>query len=1048
MAFSIEDKLGSHAILTSIGTGGVGEFYRAFAVRMSNFFFACLAVFAACVPVAAQSTALTYVPGSSVKLYQINGDCDWVQWDATIASSERTCKRTVSQTATNADVLGDDVASSFEHNGELIMTFGDTIGTGSTYYPTWTSVQNTFGWGAHDPIARSTTQNAQDGLLLNFFLKGNHGLEVVPPPQPNGNAVDMGIDNIPLGGISLDGQIYIVVKSGTVPVTAGTQDQSHDYSVLTTFNEASETFTSGRTISQLPGGHFIKLSLHEASPGLLGTPAPVSPEPDVVMFGQGSHNASNIYLAIIPKSEFASGVDSSGNGATRYFTGLSQGKPTWSASESAAVPVVTDIDPANPTIGNSSAFYSQQLGLWLMTFDGGRGSLSTKGVYFTYAPQPWGPWSTPQLVFNDCRDKGLGNFIFYYYPTAAANNCPSAMPAGVTSAPNSSGPSGPTIGDQTANNPLTTRGDSYAPLMVQRFTTITGDTLKIYYTLATWNPYAVVLMESDFTIAGCQYSLSSGGQVFLPSGGPGSVTITTSPGCPWNVSGLPSWVVLTGASSGTGSGTVTFQVFSNADGDVSTSFTIAGQTVTFEQEAASIPGLTPAGSLGQVASEGTWDFSLMAINLGASSATARFTFAGDNGSPLMLPLTFPQLPPAAGPELASTLDRTLVPNAQIVMESTGPDSATTLVGSGQLLSNGNVSGFGIFSNPKVHWNAVVPLETRNASKYILAFDNTGAVTTGLAIANLAALQQNVQVIIRDDTGLPIGNNPPITLKALGHAYFMLNDPTLGFPVTNNKRGTIEFDTPPGGQISVLGLRANGPALTTLPVLANVGTGGGSITHVAYNGGWTSVFYIANTGNASAQFTLSFFDENGIVLPVPLSLPQSGTMTVPAPTFTRTLAAGAMLLVEAQAQDAQNLVVGSAQLATTGNISGFEIFRWNTFGQEASVPLETRTPNSFVLVFDDTNGLTTGVALASTFGLPVNVTATVRDDTGAQIGVPQTINLAARGHTQFLLPNLYSATAGKRGMVEFAAPQGQTFSVIGLRAKSSDGTLTTIPVLTK
>jgi hypothetical protein len=262
----LSDKLGQYEILAPVGKGGVGAVYSAFAVRMSNFFFACLAVFA-CVPVAAQSTALTYVPGSSVKLYQINGDCDWVQWDATIASSAPTCKRTVSQTATNADVLGDDVASSFEHNGELIMTFGDTIGTGSTYYPTWTSVQNTFGWGAHDPIARSTTQNAQDGLLLNFFLKGNHGLEVLPPPQPNGNAVDMGIDNIPLGGISLDGQIYIVVKSGTVPVTAGTEDQSHDYSILTTFNEASETFISGRTISQLPGGHFIKLSCTRRRPG-------------------------------------------------------------------------------------------------------------------------------------------------------------------------------------------------------------------------------------------------------------------------------------------------------------------------------------------------------------------------------------------------------------------------------------------------------------------------------------------------------------------------------------------------------------------------------------------------------------------------------------------------------------------------------------------------------------------------------------------------------------------------------------------------------------
>ena len=559
------------------------------------------------------------------------------------------------------------------------------------------------------------------------------------------------------------------------------------------------------------------------------------------------------------------------------------------------------------------------------------------------------------------------------------------------------------------------------------------------------------ILQNEFYVTAyfvnsCTYSLSSVGQAFTASGGTGSITITTQAGCPWTVGTLPAGVTLTSAGSGTGSGSVTFQVVSNGGGDQSSSFTIAGQTFTIEQAAASIAGLAAAGSLGQVASEGTWDFSLIGINLGTASATARFTFTDNNGSPLALPLTFPQLPPAAGPELASTLDRTLHPNAQIVIESTGPDSAATLVGSGQLLSNGAVSGFGIFSNPKPHWNAVVPLETRNASKYILAFDNTGNLTTGVAVASLAAQATNVPVMIRDHTGTPIGSPTTIPLSALGHTSFMLNNPPPGFPVTTGKRGTIEFDAPPGGQISVLGLRANGPALTTLPVLANVGTNGGSITHVAYNGGWSSAFYIVNTGSSSAQFTLSFFDENGIALPVPLLLLPAATNTT-ASVFTKTLAAGEMLLVQANQQDSTTPVVGSAQLTTTGDIGGFEIFSWTTFGQEASVPLESRTPNSFVLVFDDTNGLTTGVALASTFGLPVNITATFRDDAGAQIGVPQTISLPAHGHTSFLLPDRFQAAAGKRGMVEFAAPQGQGISVIGLRAKS-DGTLTTIPVLTK
>ena len=451
--------------------------------------------------VSAQSTnppAISYVPNSSVKLYQVNGDCDWTEWDATSTAKTPTCKPTTSKTVTNADILGDDVGVAFEHNGELIVTFGDTIGAAG--YNKWTNVTNTFQWDAHDPIAHSTTANASDGLLLNFFLSGNHGLEILPPPQANGMAVDMGADNVPNTGVSLNGTIYLGIKTGSVNVSPGVNDGSGSYSVLATFDETSLAFTSGRTISALPNGHFVSPTFYLAPTGALGTPPPVSPEPIMLVFGLGEYRASNIYLSIIPSTEFASGLDQNGNNATRYFSGMSNGQPTWSTSEASAVPIVYDLDPANPTVGNVSVSYSQPLGLWLMMFDGGRGSTKTNGMYFTYAPQPWGPWATPQLAFNDCRDQGLGNFVFYYYATAAQNFCPSAMPAGVTSAPNSAGPSGPTIGNQTISDPTTTIGGAYAPSLIERFTIISGGTLKLFYLMSTWNPYAVVLLESDFTI--------------------------------------------------------------------------------------------------------------------------------------------------------------------------------------------------------------------------------------------------------------------------------------------------------------------------------------------------------------------------------------------------------------------------------------------------------------------------------------------------------------------------------------------------------------------
>jgi len=37
--------------------------------------------------------------------------------------------------------------------------------------------------------------------------------------------------------------------------------------------------------------------------------------------------------------------------------------------------------------------------------------------------------------------------------------------------------------------------------MVDRFTNVSGTTLTIYYTMSTWNPYTVVKMRSQFTIA-------------------------------------------------------------------------------------------------------------------------------------------------------------------------------------------------------------------------------------------------------------------------------------------------------------------------------------------------------------------------------------------------------------------------------------------------------------------------------------------------------------------------------------------------------------------
>src|SRR5437899_209155 len=59
----------------------------------------------------------------------------------------------------------------------------------------------------------------------------------------------------------------------------------------------------------------------------------------------------------------------------------------------------------------------------------------------------------------------------------------------------------------------------------------------------------------------CNYALYPGGLAISSFGGGGSITVSTSPGCSWNLSGMPFWLSIgngNGSGSGSGSGTLTF----------------------------------------------------------------------------------------------------------------------------------------------------------------------------------------------------------------------------------------------------------------------------------------------------------------------------------------------------------------------------------------------------------------------------------------------------------------------------------------------------------
>ncbi|MGA2434366.1 MAG: hypothetical protein ABSG25_03680 [Bryobacteraceae bacterium] len=161
------------------------------------------------------------------------------------------------------------------------------------------------------------------------------------------------------------------------------------------------------------------------------------------------------------------------------------------------------------------------------------------------------------------------------------------------------------------------------------------------------------------------------------------------------------------------------------------------------------------------------------------------------------------------------------------------------------------------------------------------------------------------------------------------------------------------------------------------------------------------------------------------------------------SVSQTLAAGASLLIQTQGLASQASQVGSAQLTTAGAVSGFAVYQNPNSGQEAVVPLEAGAVNSYTLVFDNTNNLATGVALANSSTSQISIPVTLRDDTGAALGTGS-IALPAHGHTSFMLTDQFPAAANVRGSVEFDSG-GAQIGVIGIRATAA-GAYTTIPAM--
>jgi hypothetical protein len=269
-----------------------------------------------------------------------------------------------------------------------------------------------------------------------------------------------------------------------------------------------------------------------------------------------------------------------------------------------------------------------------------------------------------------------------------------------------------------------------------------------------------------------------------------------------------------------------------------------------------------------------------------------------------------------------------------------------------------------------------------------------------------------------------------------------------YSIASNCSGTAQLTLPNTTQVNYLIARVEGGTVLFLETDSSTTVSGAANPQLLQQvlpqfvfgaGTWYSAIYFSNPTSATVSFSVTFLTDTGTPLAVP-GVPASGVKTV-------TLAPGSTTVIEAPSTGA-NVLEGYASFALPAGVTGYGVYRRSQAGQpnqEVLVGFRSATQTATSLIFDETNGLVTGLAVLNSSGVATTVNIAVFDNAGNSIG---TTTLALPSGNKmtvpFLdqLPNL-SGMVGKRGYALFSVATGNV-SVLALR--SSGVAFTSVPTV--
>lgn len=394
---------------------------------------------AACLRVA--DTGHREAANSSVKIAQITGDLDATPtpW------GER--RPTLSRSESSAGIRGTDLGVRFDHAGRSFLLFGDTHWRRRPWLATRDSIAEVL---AGDEPPR-----------LRF-----HG----SPLQLD--RASMREYDVPLDAFSRGGRLYGFFSA----------DHFRDRlvmgrSVLARALDPALRIDPGARrspvrfsgLATLSSRHFVNVSaqLLPASVVNGGDRYRSSESGDVLLlWGTGPYRASEVRLAMLDAS------------ALDRLDGLRHPVPTarlglrywdgsgWAASEEQAAPLFRP-----GALGELSVRWVPDAGRYALLAASGPEDPIGAAVTLRWAEHPWGPW-TPRLRLLDWVADGMSSDPFTRFLKASPDD---------------------EVGDRVFRAQARSTGGAYAPYLFD--TRRDGGDLVLRYTLSTWNPYQVVLME-------------------------------------------------------------------------------------------------------------------------------------------------------------------------------------------------------------------------------------------------------------------------------------------------------------------------------------------------------------------------------------------------------------------------------------------------------------------------------------------------------------------------------------------------------------------------